>query len=264
MLSFERNVASIALLSLTSLVACSSSNFDVASSGDSGGGGSDTSNDDSANVGDSNVRDTNEGGTTSDSGSTEGGSGDTVGTDGPSTCPGTVCSTASGPSCVDLNTDPLNCGACNKPVCHPDVCRAGSNACRPGYMSCDSSGCLGCKDVKSDPTACGSCTNVCVTGQECIDGTCVVAATCTSGLTRCPATDPTIAGCYDLQNDPQHCGGCGSACGPDEFCAEGGCVQYRSAPGCTACPCTTCEGKYGTCCVYAKNVVCTDGKCPAG
>ena len=61
--------------------------------------------------------------------------------------------------CKNLNTDPQNCGGCNR------VCPAGQPCCSGA-----------CKDVTSDPLNCGRCANECPTScsgiRRCVNGTC--------------------------------------------------------------------------------------------
>ena len=79
-------------------------------------------------------------------------------------------STQCGPSCVDLDSDNLNCGACGT-ACDPGmVCSVGTCAatCEAGLTDCSSS----CRNVLTDPDNCGACRNVCPLGT-CREGTCV-------------------------------------------------------------------------------------------
>jgi hypothetical protein len=274
-LAYARSVASAALFAL---VACSSSNFDVASGGgDSGPGSDDTSQGGDSTGADTTVDDTGKPRDTSvvdvpgPDGPPDGiGTGDAVGGEVTTTCPvGTACSSPTGSvSCVDLATDPKNCGLCNKAVCHGEMCVSGNPTCVPGYGACAAAGtgCLGCKDFASDILNCGACDKRCVAGEYCNAGACKLVATfggCASGTTRC-GPDAGPAGCADLQNDRDNCGACGTTCAPDEYCAKGSCVQYKSAPGCSSCPCGSCGSKFGTCCTYGPDTICSEGSCPAG
>ena len=64
--------------------------------------------------------------------------------------------------------------------------------------------------VTVDPCA----TVKCGTGQTCSNGAC----TCKSGMA---CTD----GCFDTQNDSNHCGGCTNKCATDGACVDGACVN---------------------------------------
>jgi expansin (peptidoglycan-binding protein) len=67
----------------------------------------------------------------------------------------------------------------------------------------------------SDPCA----TVKCGTGQTCSNGTCM----CTSGKL---CTD----GCFDTQNDQNHCGDCSTKCAADGACVSGKCVNPTCNP----------------------------------
>ena len=77
-----------------------------------------------------------------------------------------------GNSCVDLNIDPFNCGACGN-VCEPDTpdCKNGvcGDYCPAGYTFCASGGY--CSDLMDDNN-CGACYNVCTGGYMCMGGVC--------------------------------------------------------------------------------------------
>lgn len=72
----------------------------------------------------------------------------------------------------------------------------------------------------------GSCFNCqgdveCAAGQRCGTGvcsdSCVNASTCTAGQECCGGR------CVDRRVDPAHCGQCGQACAPDQFCGAATC-----------------------------------------
>jgi hypothetical protein len=187
-----------------------------------------------------------------------------------SSCPGTVC----GGVCTDTKTDPLNCGGCGKVVCHNEACRDGKPVCAPGLSPCGGAGssCLGCKNLRTDPLNCGACGTACSTAVTlCMPSaggggsSCQVAATgCPTGtgLTRCPASG-SPASCVNTSRDITNCGGCGVNCAPGEYCADGACTKYVSAPGCTTCPCAACVAPTDQCCRYTDGTVCSS-KCISG
>jgi len=73
-------------------------------------------------------------------------------------------------TCVDLSSDPANCGACGH-ACGGGTCVNGSCVCNPGYTACNGA----CVDLQSDPTNCGACGYDCDanTGFEgCRNGAC--------------------------------------------------------------------------------------------
>ncbi len=67
----------------------------------------------------------------------------------------------------------------------------------------------------TDP--CASVT--CATGQTCSNGAC----TCTTGML---CTD----GCFDFQNDLNHCGSCTNKCAADGACVSGACLNPMCKP----------------------------------
>ena len=118
------------------------------------------------------------------------------------TAPTAACCDCCGPNpngvCVDLETDPLNCGACD------NVCPRG-----------------------------GACTvPVCVAGQcglaQAPDNTNPNAACPFPAVACCGGT------CTDIFNDPNHCGTCGTQCFSQTCaitgCADGDCYFHGYAP----------------------------------
>jgi hypothetical protein len=175
--------------------------------------------------------------------------------------------------------------------CVPLDCtgRADGDACLAGPETL--SQCCGgrCADVSQDPSNCMYCGHACASGQ-CVGGTCLPApgtggacaadADCPEGLScaagacvpaACAfggfcATDAGAFGeccpvpiggapfpefCFDIANDPTHCGGCSQACDAGETCVRGAC-----SGGTDVCP-----GRAGNFCDIDAgfNVVC----CPS-
>lgn len=160
-------------------------------------------------------------------------------------------------SCVDIDNDALNCGACGKTcgaeqaclnrtcvdycgpgteICaatcvdtdyDPDHCGACGEACDDGaycwlgeceYCTPGTEQCDGqCVDLGKDESNCGSCDNHCVGAEYCADGVC-----CGPSETNCSDV------CVDLQVDKDNCEACGNACPQSEVCREGGCVAPAS------------------------------------
>lgn len=136
-------------------------------------------------------------------------------------CDGTSCvltcsgsETKCGSSCVDTNSNPLNCGGCSKPVGPNQQCVGGVAVCLSGFGDCNGTPGDGCEvDLTSDAAHCGTCATACKPGAVCSGSAC-----------QCSAATP---------ND------CGSAC--RECCAASDCADSD--------PCTTesCDGVTGKC-----------------
>lgn len=180
-----------------------------------------------------------------------------------------TCAELCGGGLVYLESDSANCGACGNvcaqgEVCGKGVCGAPCGAtpasCTDtlqfkypdGGVSCPTcDGCtLGftpeptCVDLSSDSNHCGTCGNICPEGDICTLGLCVAPcqagevcgngscqAQCPADFTSCPsASGPSQ--CYDLRNDPKHCGGCATSCPScvDGVCA-GACEYYGPDAG---------------------------------
>jgi hypothetical protein len=108
----------------------------------------------------------------------------------------------------NLQSDPLNCGACGIVCSAPTAstaCVAGQctiSACTPGYVDADKNPVNGCECLLTNG------------GKEICDG----------ADNDC---DGVIDNGFDLQNDPNNCGACGVVCDAPNatpFCAKGACV----------------------------------------
>jgi hypothetical protein len=113
--------------------------------------------------------------------------------------------------CVDLSSDPANCGACGMACATGATCGAGVCA-------------------TTTPTGCTKNSD-CPAGEECVDNACASpvdagrdAATCAAGEVDCSGT------CVDVSTDSANCGGCGMRCGAPATCVSGACTL---PPGCT-------------------------------
>jgi hypothetical protein len=139
-----------------------------------------------------------------------------------------------GNNCVDVLTDPKNCGLCGSAcLCPGDggVCANGMCACEcgPGYAVCNGS----CVDLHTDPDNCGQCGNACPSGC-CAGGFCLL--DCMADEIICGS--PSQCGCVDPMTDPVYCGAsghcqginAGTACTPGEICSSGTCVLRDAAP----------------------------------
>jgi glucosylceramidase len=117
--------------------------------------------------------------------------------------------TACGDLCIDVMTDPMNCGGCGIPCSTGQTCQGGACACQSG-MLCNGS----C--VSSDATHCGNCTMTCAAGQVCSDSAC--SSSCSGGQTLC-GTACVVTNGTDVLN----CGGCGLTCAAGLVCSGGAC-----------------------------------------
>ncbi len=84
-------------------------------------------------------------------------------------------------------------GECNKPMCDGLWRDCNQDFGAPGSDGCET-------DVGSDDQNCGQCGKTCAAGEICAEGVCV----CMCG-----------ASCFDLETDPDNCGGCFLACPGD-------------------------------------------------
>ncbi len=132
-------------------------------------------------------------------------------------------------TCVYLNSDPANCGACGN-ACQPRaVCvpiedgGSGQCECQKGEALPDGGTtilqCNGtCTDITTDPKNCGGCAGgggaVCGSGQVCAPndaggGVC---------QTSCGTAVDCNGACVTLSTDPNNCGACGNACAQGYGC----------------------------------------------
>ncbi len=158
-----------------------------------------------------------------------------------------------GDTCIDVQNDPQNCGACAKACPTDQVCSHGTCAvvCGGGSSRCGNY----CVDLKADPLNCGGCGTKCDPGMVCNKAAC--ALTCQTGLTDCKGA------CVDTTNDDSNCGGCGVACDAGKTCVNGAC-QATCQSGFSSCP----DGDGGTTCVDTQddpnNCNACGTKCPSG
>jgi len=133
---------------------------------------------------------------------------------GGSLCPGgTLC----GDVCTNPQFDPANCGACGMACPSGEVCAAGACA-----ATCESGGTKQCGnvcvDTLSDTKNCGGCGKTCKASEVCAEGACQ--PECSGGTTKCEG------GCFNLKNDPAHCGSCNVSCDAmaGQVCSQGLCA----------------------------------------
>ena len=147
--------------------------------------------------------------------------------------------------CVNVKTDPLNCGSCG------GLCTGGATSCCNGA----------CSNPATDAQNCGSCGNACSTlnamATTCAAATC--SWTCNAGFAHCLAgnsgCDTNLAGAGDKL--------CGSVCVAAASCCSS--AECMSPPAPAACYNTagTCSGVGGSCAYTLKagSKVCNGTTC---
>ncbi len=169
--------------------------------------------------------------------------------------PPTPCTECDG-TCVDLQVDSRNCGACGTvcgggQVCVGGACKA---TCPSGQQACGGK----CVSLQTDRANCGACGAACAAGRVCDMGACGI--TCSAGRTNCDGD------CVNTQTDRANCGACGTACAAGQACDMGACVVSCSA-GRTSCggDCVNSQtdrancGACGTACPAGQ--ACSMGRC---
>ncbi|AKV00197.1 Tryptophan synthase alpha chain [Labilithrix luteola] len=150
---------------------------------------------------------------------------------------------------TDIAGDAENCGACGNVCPAGQRCINGKCGCASGMLDCGR-----CVNPRFDDSHCGACGNRCTTPVPacspmpsqtfygCKNSECGKLK-CNSGFSDCNgdlgkgcASD----GCeVDTSKDPNNCGGCGIACGPDQDCRDDGvgpqCLDKCSKSGLTQC-----------------------------
>jgi hypothetical protein len=165
--------------------------------------------------------------------------------------------------CVAQNDE--NCGGCGI-KCGPGTscqgdpypwstarkCKTTFGGCQPGFSQCYSGGpnpMPTCVDLKNDLANCGACNNDCTKmacfgsyNCYCTDGVCQ--SGCAAPKIQCMDSGAGKNVCVDLQESPNHCGTCGTKCGPGLGCWKG---------QCQACPTGT-QNCSGSCVDLQTNV----------
>jgi hypothetical protein len=137
------------------------------------------------------------------------------------TCPQgqTLCGAS---TCVDLVTDPKNCGACEH------VCPASKPYCTPvgGCVECPGTlqkcpGTADCLDLNSNDQHCGGCGPglACTSFEHCVNGICESSCP-TNGQGQhwdiCYVNGE--AKCINIFGDSNHCGDCAKSCASNQEC----------------------------------------------
>jgi len=169
---------------------------------------------------------------------------------------------------MNLQNDPLNCGACNNvcpggplAACTNGMCALG---CAAGTADCNNNIADGCEtNTATNIDHCGGCGRACsgtnVASKSCTAGVCD--STCDLGFANC--TMPAIGndnGCErNAREDDANCGGCGNDCSGGLDCDRGPLQQKF-------CGCSTnneCGGG-GNCSAQAGLCTCNGTTCGAG
>ncbi|WP_437729263.1 hypothetical protein [Sorangium sp. So ce861] len=135
-----------------------------------------------------------------------------------SVCPAGT--TQCGDGCVDVMTDPRNCGGCaggSGKDCGAMSCVGGECRCPDGQPDCDKPGC------RDGQPRCGErcCPPLANATARC-DGE-VCRYSCTAGFQSCNGT--MNDGCESNRGvDDNHCGDCTTRCGRDQDCWRGKCI----------------------------------------
>lgn len=165
--------------------------------------------------------------------------------------------------CLDLATDPLNCGACGRTCLTAPNARATCTRgtcgveCSGTFADCNVDPADGCEtDLSSSALHCGSCMHPCTprTGLG-LAPTCVAAQcrdACDSTHGDCNS-DLQSDGCEsDLQSSSTNCGGCGVPCAApangSATCTEGACSRMCNPNyfDCDGDPSSLCETNVAT------------------
>ena len=169
-------------------------------------------------------------------------------------------------NCVDLASDPQNCGSCGH-ACDPGAeCSGGQCGCTDNQTNCDGH----CIDTQNDHDNCGSCGHACTGCEICATGQC--SSICTEDApccndhcvsTQCDPPrvfDPTACECVCPPGNQ-----CGDACCTDgQECCNGQCFDpcLDNAPrDPSTCQCGCGNGTVcGTeCCAYSDE--CCNDQC---
>ena len=180
--------------------------------------------------------------------------------------------------CLDITSDPRNCGACGISCLVPNAavgCSGGVCSlidCMPGYDSCDLRRDTGCETfVRTDPGNCGGCKRRCPVGEACVDGTCTV-------LTAEPLVSvvPPEEVCEDENPCTRNAGvdgtceiipiDCGHSCGEGRVCnGDTECVPLSDIDGPCICAAMCTPGLTCTSSGCSRVISsCGDGRCEPG
>lgn len=127
----------------------------------------------------------------------------------------TLCGTA----CVDLGSDPKNCGGCGNDV-GPGTCANGAPVCPENFAACDG---IRCISLLGDSANCGACGMPVPSGQTCVAGK-------PSGVPTLSCLGASMAKCHDAEGTG--CFECITQGGPESATDAGACsAEYQKAFG---------------------------------
>ncbi len=173
-------------------------------------------------------------------------------------------------ACVDLQTDPVNCGKCGvgclSAVCKDGLCQTCEEL---GFDDCGGF----CADLMNDVGNCGACGNVCASGicglGQCADVVGPAPHACAQSGGSCTAdTDCCVGFCG--QDDTCECvadgfecshGGTGGCCNGQPCNADGFCGTCRTLGVACNADAECCQGNFAAlCCLdgVSLNTRCTD------
>jgi endo-1,4-beta-D-glucanase Y len=156
-------------------------------------------------------------------------------------------------TCVNVQTDQQNCGACGKTCGTGTTCQNGSCSCASGLVSCGGS----C--VASNVQHCGTSCTACSSAQVCVNNAC--SGSCPTGTMKCSD------GACSANNDSAHCGNSCTVCSGGTSCVNGSCACASSNQMvCNgACTDVTTTAHCGSCTnVCGAGQSCTNGQCVGG
>ncbi len=154
--------------------------------------------------------------------------------------------------CVDLDTDPNNCGGCGHACPEGHACVDGQCQCEDDQAYCGNQ----CVYTQTDNNNCGACGHTCTGCETCLGGECQP-LNCGSGQVCCQHL--CIPACQGGPPDPNTClcdvcdgQANGLSCGPEQVCCNQHCMSE-------ACP----DGKkfdLNSCACQCTPITCPDGQ----
>ena len=170
--------------------------------------------------------------------------------------------------CVDLQSDPGNCGACGKTcpagtfctmaACLPkEQLPAGGLPPTPVAMQCPPPG--GNFDGGTMPPP-GPCVPECPATMICSYGRCIqpgAAPVCPPELITCPGRGGEQF-CTKILYDPSNCGTCGLVCAANTYCNMGKCELRPEPPPPSDAGAASCPAALATCSPKPGITICTD------